>query len=189
MKSNKPFLFLVAAVILAAILACTIDVGGPDYPSETVPVSTEAVGEMRSAIQTAVAAGAETGQVTLIISETQLTSYLTYKFESQTNPILRNPQVFLRNNQIQLYGTARSGYLQATARVVMAPAVDENGRLYLELVSADFGPLPAPEGLREAVTVVISEAYTGALGPVATGFRLQTIIVAEGYMLLIGAIR
>lgn len=189
MKSNKPFLLLVAVALAAAVLACTIDVGGPDYPSETIPVSTQAVGEMRSAVQTAVAGGAETGQVTIIISEVQLTSYLTYKFESQTNPLFRNPQVYLRNNQIQIYGTARSGYLQATARIVMAPAIDENGKLYLELVSADFGPLPIPNGLREAVTAVISEAYTGAIGPAATGFRLQTIIVAEGYMLLIGTIR
>ncbi|MEZ0395886.1 MAG: hypothetical protein ABWK53_05600 [Anaerolineales bacterium] len=189
MKPNQAFLLLAAATLAAAILACTIDVGGPAYPSETIPVSTQAVGEMRTAIQTAVAAATESGQLTIIISETQLTSYLTYKFESQANPIFRNPQVYLRNNQIQIYGTARSGYLQATARVVMAPAIDENGKLYLELVSADFGPLPIPEGLREAVTAVISEAYTGALGPVATGFRLQTIIVAEGYMLLIGTIR
>ncbi len=189
MKSNKTFLLLVAGALGTAILACTINVGGPDYPPETIPVSTEAVGEMRSAIQTAVAAGAESGQVTLIISEVQLTSYLTYKFESQPNAILHHPQVFLRNNQIQIYGTARSGYLEATARVVMAPAINDQGKLYLELVTADFGPLPVPDGLREAVTAVITEAYTGSLGPAATGFRLQTIIVAEGYMLLIGDIR
>lgn len=184
MKSNKAFLLLVAGTLAAAILACTINVGGPDYPPETIPVSTEAVGEMHNAIQTAVAAGAESGQVTIIISEVQLTSYLNYKFT-----LLHDPQVFLRNNQIQIYGTARSGYLEATARVVMAPAIDDNGKLYLELVAADFGPLPVPDGLREAVTAIITEAYTGSLGPAATGFRLRTIIVAEGYMLLIGDIR
>lgn len=189
MKSNKAFLLLVAGTLTAAILACSINVGGPDYPPETIPVSTEAVGEMHNAIQTAVAAGAQSGQVTLIISEVQLTSYLTYKFESQPNAILHNPQVYLRDNQIQIYGTARSGYFEATARVVMAPAINDEGKLYLELVTADFGPLPAPDGLREAVTAVITEAYTGSLGPAATGFRLRTIIVAEGYMLLIGDIR
>jgi hypothetical protein len=36
------------------------------------------------------------------------------------------------------------------------------------------------------LTAIIKEAYTGALGPVATGFRLETIVIANGTMTLTG---
>jgi hypothetical protein len=43
--------------------------------------------------------------------------------------------------------------------------------------------------LNKAITAIIEEAYTGALGPVATGFRIQSIIIADGMMMIVGSIR
>lgn len=189
MKSNKTSLIVTSLILAAAILACTISVGGPDYPAETIPVSTQSVGDMQSAIQTAVAGVGTDGQVTIIISEIQLTSFLAQKLSAQPDAFLQDPQAFLREGQIRIYGTARSGYFEATASVVLAPAVDEAGQLSLELVSADFGPLPVPEGLRSAIASIVTEAYTGSLGPAATGFRLESVIIANGYMMLIGRVR
>ena len=67
--------------------------------------------------------------------------------------------------------------------------VDENGKPKIEIVSADFGPLPAPEGINAAISAMIQEAYTGAIGPVATGLRIQTISIADGIMTISGRIR
>jgi hypothetical protein len=36
---------------------------------------------------------------------------------------------------------------------------------------------------------MIQEAYTGAVGPVATGLRIQTISIADGIMTISGRIR
>ena len=189
MKTKKTSLIVVSLVLMLVALACTISVGGPDYPDETIPVSTQSVADMQSAIQTAVAGVGPDGQVTIIISEVQLTSFLAEKLSSQPDAFLQDPQAFLREGQIRIYGTARSGYLEATASIVLAPAVDAEGQLSLELVSADFGPLPVPEGLKNAIASIISEAYTGSLGPAATGFRLESVIIADGYMMLIGRVR
>jgi uncharacterized protein YpmS len=189
MKSKKLLLIAVALVLMSAVLACTISVGGPDYPEETIPVSTQSVADMQSAIQTAVAGVAEDGQVTIVISEVQLTSFLAEKLSSQPDALLQDPQAFLREGQIRIYGTARSGYFEATASIILAPAIDEDGKLRLDLVSADFGPLPVPEGLKSAIAAIVTEAYTGALGPAATGFRLESVIIADGYMMLVGRIR
>jgi uncharacterized protein YpmS len=188
MKSKKTSLIVIALVLMSTILACTISVGGPDYPDETIPIATESVVEMQAAIQTAVAGVGENGQVTIVISEVQLTSFLAEKLSSQPDALLQNPQAFLREGQIRIYGTARSGYFEATASIVLAPAIDEEGKLSLELVSADFGPLPVPEGLKSAIAAIVTEAYTGSLGPAATGFRLESVIIANGYMMLIGRV-
>jgi hypothetical protein len=174
------------SILVLGVIACTINVGGPTYPDQQIPISTEAVGEFQSAMQTAVTEGAESGQVTLVISESQLTSYLAYRLQAQSKPLFTDPQVFLRNGEIQIYGTAHQGYLEATITIVVTAGVDEQGQLKIVLTSADFGPLPIPNGLRDAVTASIQEAYTGAIGPAATGFRLESITISDGVMTIVG---
>ena len=189
MKTRNFSLLICFIVIMLAILACTMNVGGPDYPTPAIPVSTEAVGDLQSSQETAIAAGVVTGQVTLTFTEPQLTSYLFYKLQSQDQPLITNPQVYLRDSQLQVYATANEGYFEATARIVLSAGVDDQGQLKIELTSADFGPIPVPDGLKDIVTATIQEAYIGTLGPVATGFRLQSISISDGTMTIVGQIK
>ncbi len=183
-KQIIPLLF-----VLLATLACTIFVGGPEIPYQPIPVSTEAVTALADQIKIAVTAGVGSGEVTLLINETQLTSYLASKLENDPNPMFTDPQVYLRDGQMRIYGKAQRGALIANIGIVLEVGVDADGRPILKLVSADFGPLPLPDGLNEAITAIIEEAYTGSLGPVATGFRLQSITIADGVMTVVGRIR
>lgn len=182
-------LIIGGCVICLVILACTINIGGPAYPTPAIPISTEAIGELQATIDAAVLSSGNSGQLTLEISETQLTSYLANWLNAQSQPILTNPQAYLENGQIQLYGTAIQGNFEATAKIVLTTGVDPQGQLLLDLTSADFGPLPVPSGLLDAITVAIKEAYTGALGPVATGFRLTAISIANGTMTIAGQVK
>jgi hypothetical protein len=36
---------------------------------------------------------------------------------------------------------------------------------------------------------MVQEAYTGTVGPVATGLRVESITIAEGIMIVVGRIR
>jgi uncharacterized protein YpmS len=166
-----------------------INVGGPDYPYNSIPVSTEALLSMNEQIQEAVISGAQSGQVTLFITESQLTSFLASKLDSQENPFITQPQVYLQNGQIQIFGTVIKGYLKATVSIIMTASIDPDGKLLLELSSADFGPLPVPESLKEIITSLVTEAYTGSLGPLATGFNLESIVIANGAMMIVGKIK
>jgi uncharacterized protein YpmS len=188
MFKNKISIIIIL-VLLIISSACMINVGGPDYPASIIPVSTEALVGMQEQIQTAVAVGGSTGQITLFITETQLTSFLASKFESQENPFITQPQAYLQDGQIQIYGTAIKGYFKATVSIIMTASIDPDGKLVLELSSADFGPLPVPASLKEAITALVTEAYTGSLGPVTTGFRLESIVIANGAMMLVGSLR
>jgi len=191
MKKNmiqNRILLLLTSLILAA-LACSVFVGGPDYPVESIPVSAEAVESLKLQIEAAVLAGAESGVITLQITEEQITSNIAFKMAAQENPLFQDPQIYLRDGQMQIYGTVVRGYLTANVLVALSFRVDELGQPKIEIASADFGPFPAPDGLKQSLTTLISEAYTGSLGPIATGFRLESVSIENGLMMITGRIK
>jgi len=152
-------------------------------------VSAEAVQSLRTQIELAAQAGAESGVITLLITEEQITSYIAFRMAAQASPAFHDPQVFLRDGQMQIYGKVERGYLNANVLVVLAVGIDELGQPKVEIASADFGPFPAPEELRDSLTALITEAYTGSLGPVATGFRLENISIENGLMTVTSRIK
>ncbi len=176
-------------VMIVPLLACSIFMGGPAYPDTPIPVSTEAVQSLQDSIQQAVADGAQSGTVTLKITESQLTSYLAFKLAAQDKPLITEPQVLLRDGQMTVFGKAQSGILTANVSITMQVNVDANGQPTINITQQDFGPLPAPQGLNDAVSALMEEAFTGSLGPVATGFRLETISIADGVMTVTGRIK
>jgi hypothetical protein len=189
MNSRKLVRILSLIVVLFSMLACTIFIGGPDYPGRTIPVSTEAVGDLRANIEQAITAGAVSGTVSITITEPQLTSYLAMKLQLKPDPLLTNPQVYLQDGQIQIFGTIKQGYFQANAAITMTAGVDDTGQLSIKLSSADFGPLPVPAGLLDGITALLEEAFTGSIGPVATGIRLTDITIADGEMVIVGFLK
>ena len=187
-------IFLITLIITS--LACTIFVGGPDYSDlAPIPVSTEAADSLKAEMQKAFEAGAQTGIVTLNITEPQITSVLAFRLLSDPNmqtdkkPIITDPQVYLRDGQMQIFGKTQQGMFTANIGIIVAMSVDENGKPKIEIASADFGPLPAPDKLKEAISAMIDEAYTGSVGPVATGLRIQSILIADGVMVIYGRIK
>ena len=185
--SFLPFFFL---ILMLVSLACSIFVGGPDYPAQTVPVSTDEVQNLQTQIKEAFAAGAQTGVVTFQITESQLTSLIASNLQSQANPPFTGPQVLLRNNQLQLFGKIITGPFSANMAITTNVGVDPStGLPKVEIASADFGPVPAPEGLNAAISALIEETFTGSFGPVAIGFRLESISIADGVMTMTGRIK
>jgi hypothetical protein len=188
-------LFLLSLVL--ASLACTVFVGGPDYSGlPPIPVSAQAADSIKDELQRAFDAAAQTGVVTINLTEPQITSYLALRMESDPNlqqsdkkPLIADPQVYLRDGQMQIYGKTQQGLFTANIGIIVKVGVDANGQPSIEMTSADFGPFPAPQGLKSALTAMVKEAYTGSLGPVATGLRIESISISGGVMTITGRIR
>jgi hypothetical protein len=196
MRKAKFAIPLFLLTLLLASLACTMNVGGPDYSNlPVVPVSTEYAQSIQDEVQKAFQEGAQTGTITLKLTEQQLTSYIADKLQSdprlQRNgqPMISDPQVYLRDGRMNIYGKTQQGPFTANIGIVVDVGVDENGQPKVDIASADFGPLPAPEGLRDTVAAMIREAYMGSLGPVATGLRIDNINIADGVMTVSGRIK
>jgi hypothetical protein len=188
-------LFLLSLVLTS--LACVVFVGGPDYSNlPPIPVSAEAAASIKDEIQRAVQAAADTGVITVNLTEPQITSYLAARLQtdpslqqSDKKPLITDPQVYLRDGQMQIYGKTQQGLFTANIGVIVDMGVDANGQPQIDVASADFGPFPAPKGLKDAITAMVKEAYTGSLGPVATGLRIESISTANGVMTVTGRIR
>ncbi len=196
MKQKQPALSSLLITLMLASLACTVFVGGPDYSDLTpIPVSLEAAESLKEEMRKSFEAGAQTGAVTLNITEPQITSVLAFRLLSDPNmqtdqkPIIAEPQVYLRDGQMKIYGKSQQGMFAANIGIIVNMGVDEFGKPKIEIASADFGPFPAPAGINEALTAMIDEAYTGSLGPAATGLRIETITIANGIMTITGRIK
>ncbi len=177
------------SALLLATLACSIFVGGPSYPEGPAPVATDSGLSLQDQVQQAVADAATTGLVTVQLSEGQLTSYLQGKLAAQTDPMISDPRVYLRDGQMKIYGKATSGIFTANISMTVEASVDSNGQPQISVTQTDFGPLAAPAGLNEAVAGFVQEAFTGWLGPAATGFRLEQIDIGNGVMTVTGRIK
>jgi hypothetical protein len=194
-KTNLALPFFLLTIILTS-LACTMNVGGPDYSDlPPVPVSTEYAQSIEDEVLRAFQEGAQTGTISLNLTEQQLTSYIATKLQSDPRlqrdgqPLISEPQVYLRDGQMKIYGKTQQGMFTANIGIIVDVGVDENGQPKVDIASADFGPLPAPEGLRDTVAAMIREAYMGSLGPIATGLRIETIQIADGVMTVSGRLK
>jgi len=188
-KQNLTFTIFITSLVIAS-LACSMFVGGPDYPEQTVPVSPDEALNMQSIIEQALLSGAETGVITVQLTEAQLTSFMAQRLASQANPPFTEPQVLLRNGQMFMYGKITRAWFTDNILITMNITIDPvTGAPKIEIASADFGPFPAPEGINQALSALIDEAFTGSFGPVAVGFRLETITIADGTMTLTGRIK
>src|SRR5512136_2438430 len=133
----------VFSVLLAASLACAVTVEGPTPPGSPIPVSTEAAGQLDELWKNAVANPAN-GQVSVTVNEIQLTSFVAAQLAASKDTVISNPQVYLRDNKIQLYGTAKAGDITTTVSAAFSTTVTEKGTLQLQVASANFGPVTLP---------------------------------------------
>jgi hypothetical protein len=175
--------------LLLATLACSIFVGGPAYPEDTISTPTGPELSLQDQVLQAVQAGAETGTVSVQITESQLTSYLAAKTAQQAHPVITDPRVYLRSGQMKVFGRAESGIFVANVSMTVQTNIDSSGQPQIVIQQTDFGPIAAPKGLNDALAASLQEAFTGWLGPVATGFRLESITISDGVMTVTGRLK
>ena len=187
--TRKLGLISIFVILLLAALACEVNVGGPEHPYPPVPVSTDAVGTLKETWTQAFEDLDGDGSITITLTESQLTSLVAAQLDTQEDPLFTDPQVYLRDGEILIFGIAHRGALTARTRMVLSVQIDENGGPQFALSAADFGPWPVPDGLLDGVSGLIDEAFTGQFGPVATGLRIEGILIQDGYMAITGRIK
>lgn len=183
---KRPFLGAVI-LLLAASLACQVSAGGPTPPASPIPFSTEAAGDMQNLWQSALGA-AQNGQVSVTVTEQQLTSLMVLRLQesqaqgNQGDVQIRDVQVFLRNGKIQLFGVIEASNITANALVVISVGVTAGGQMTFSVDSADFGPIPAPSAITQAISDTLNEALTGQVGTLASGVKITNVLIADGQM-------
>ncbi len=182
-------LTLVILAMLGALLACTLDVGGPEPPFSAIQGQPDSSPELADTWQDALADAASSGQITVILNETQLTAFIRQRFQEGERPLITNPQIYLRDGTILIYGVVERAILRGNILVTIRPEILPEGDLRFAIADASLGPVPAPEALLDALSAVLTEAFTGSVGSFATGIRVSSLAIADGEMAIVGELR
>lgn len=172
-----------------AALACgpSLGIGAPTPPASPIAVSTEAAGQLQGAWGTAVASAAN-GTVTVVMTEAQLTSYAALKFTSDPNAPIVDPQIYLRNGKMILYGKVKTNKLTLPAALVLSVVPTAAGAVSVTIDAADIGPIPVPSSLRDTLASNLNDAIAQNAGASNTGFKVTDITIADGKLTIVGTL-
>ncbi len=180
----------VLALSLAG-LACGsgLGIGAPTAPASPIVVSTEAAGELEDLWQNAIDNAGPNGEVVIVMTEEQVTSYVAIKLAEQPDAPLENIQIFLRDGKMTMTGDAKIGALTAPATLVIDVTVDGDGKLAASITDADFGPVPVPQSMLDSLNDSISESLTNELTIDSTEVTITSIAISDGKMSFSGTIK
>ena len=175
----------VTAALASAGLACSIGLGGPTPPASPIAISNDAAGELEVIITQAIG-NSQNGAVTVVITEQQLTSFVAIKMAEDPEAPIKDVQVFLRDGQVIIFGTATVKNLTAPSEIRLDVTTNADGEFDIKVAQADFGPLPVPGSMLDAISSGLDEALTGQFGPRATGVKISNVVVSNGQMTITG---
>lgn len=185
---NRLYRYLAVLIALAsASIACNFALGQVK-PTETPtpPPPTETVAAQQNSIEDALKAAATPGEIKLVINESQLTSIVTGEIQKQDDVPIADPQVRLRDGQIQFSATVEQQGISLPAEVVMTVQPDANGRPDFKVVSASIGPFPLPADVKSELETALDEAFTEEIESRAPNTRIESIVISDGVMTVIG---
>jgi len=186
-RRTFPLHWIILPAAALPVFACSVFLGGPEPPGPEITPA----GDMQSIEQTwtdAVAFSAE-GTVTVVFSEAQMTAYLQQKLDAKPDNTFHTAQVFFRDGRIKIYGILAGGSVSASAILILRPEITPEGTIDFVMEQAQVGPVTLPPGLLSAISDVLTEAFTGSVGSLATGFQVKEILVGEGQIAISGVLR
>jgi hypothetical protein len=120
------------------------------------------------------------GRVTIVLTEHDLSGFLSTEMEAQENASLVDSQVLLREGQVEVIGQAQVGPLSTGIRLIMTVSVGGDGQLNFQVVSADLGSMPAPAQLTDQISAIANDNFRRYVGPQMLGYRAESVVVTEG---------
>lgn len=187
-KTFRTTLLAVAALVIAS-LACNFlsrSAAPTPTPQPTIPVSTASVQELEQSLNEAAEDLRQGKQVTLILTESQLTSLVASGFQNSDGPVLQNPQVYLRNGQVQLVGTVEQSGVGLPLEIQVTPRVDSSGKLAYSIDSAKIGPFPIPQAQLNQLSTELDQAIAAQMGQGEDRIILDGITISDGTMVITG---
>jgi uncharacterized protein YpmS len=173
-------------ILLSLSLACRFPSKAPVKPVETIAVSTEAVASLEEKVQNTIDQAAQGQTVELSLSEEEVTSLLAQKLSEQGEISFTDPQVYLRDDKVQMFGNVQSGKLKVSLQVVLEPKVDTSGKASLELISVNMGLISAPDSLVNTIQAQADQFLNEFLQKSGESFIVESITARDGLLTIRG---
>jgi uncharacterized protein YpmS len=187
---NRKILIAVSTLIFAS-LACNLPGGdkSTQAPTETIPAVTEEIQKTEEPLQPTLPTTTPSSQFVLEMDESQMTSMVASQLQNQTDPAINNPQVRLRNGQIEFEANVNQSGLSLPLRLAVAVKVDDQGKPDYEITSANLGPLPLPESILEQFSNQLDLVLADQLKVDGKDLVLDEITIQDGLMTATGHTR
>jgi uncharacterized protein YpmS len=182
----KKRLWIIIFVLAAVSLACNLSIFSPKTPAPPIPVTTEAVQSLEETAQNAYNDFQQSGTVKLTITEAQLTSLVATKLAESGDQTITDPQVYLRDGKILVYGTVKTDNLEAKAEVIMSVVLDSSGQPSFKIESAKLGPFPLPQNLISQLETRLNLIFRQEIASLAPNTVIDSIQIADGQMVIEG---
>jgi len=187
MKQIRIILLLITLTLTS--LACNLGGRLLEKPRETIPVTTEAVEGLMGKVKKLESLVQSGDVVELIITETEITSLVVFELMDQSPQPLDNIQIYLRDGQIQVFGTYRESGLSLPLEVVATPIVSAVGVLSISLDTVKIGPVAAPDVLQKQAQSLVDEVVLRAVNDRAgESFIVNNVSISDGQMIINGLI-
>ncbi len=177
---------IVIVLLVVASLACSLGSVKREETSTPIPVTTEAITSLEDALQKAQDQVTNDQPVKLEINEAQLTSLVAFELQGQDEYQVSDPQVYLRDGQIQMVGKLTNRNITLTAKVVLTPEVDSTGSIHLRVVSVKFGPFPVPKNMVSDLETNLDKSFADEIESMAPNTRIESIVIQDGVMTITG---
>ncbi len=176
---SKPLRYVLILPLLIILVgtACNLS-SGPKPPRSvpTLPPQDQRIDQMVQTIQP----DPNTGELTIAITEAQLTTYIIENLQKEYRAILSNPVVIFQPDQVELYGTIKSDSISADGKIVMSVSIDPNGEPVVKILDANFGPFPIPSDLLNNLSNSVGQAIMDSMKDNQSDYRLESITFTTG---------
>lgn len=187
MQYNRYKLPLVALIVLVLVsIACSLFTRSEPEPVEPIPVTTEAVEDLKEDIQSAAEEARNSGRISLTISESELTSLIALELASVENAPVQAPQIALRDGQILFSGIVNQSGFSAPLTVSVAVQASGTGQVQYEILSAQVGPLPLSGTMLDQLSNQLDLVFTSYIRNRLGDVYIENINISNGSMTIEG---
>ena len=177
---------LALSIVLLAGLACNLFPRVPEVPQETIPVTTEAVENLKKELQDAAQAAQETGQISVEIDEAELTSLVAFELQDQASLPFNTPQVYLRDGVILVTGFVTQEDVSLPVSIVVGVSLDAQGMPDFVITAAQLGAVPLPEPMVSQFSDEMARAFNESIRPRLGNMIIEDITISDGKMKITG---
>jgi hypothetical protein len=188
MKNRKIILLILFLMITLISTACKISLGGNEPTAEPIPVSVEAAESVQTIIDSAVITDEQTKSIAFTVTQEQVTSFAVQELANHPEANISNPQIYLQDGKIDVYAVYTQEYFDVNVHLVLTAEIDANNQLAIKIETADFGNVPAPESMLTTISSLLDDTITNSLLPATTGFRMESIYIADGMATISGTV-
>ena len=158
-------------------------------PTDTIPVSTEAALQLQADIDAAIEQAQQSGEITIVIDEVELTSLVTFELLKIQEPRILEPQIYLRDGQVLIYAKLQQGNVSSPLQLIMNVRADENGYPEYEVVTALLGPVSFADSILTQLKDHLDSIILEKIRSQPNRIFIKSIEIANGLLTIQGQTR